>query len=86
MYICDIGIYYLYLSRKTGSDRPVTPHDLLPPQSGDSGNPQSAVFNKENFEPPRTRHQQQDSLDSIRSGTLKQYYLQTSKEIQQLLK
>ena len=65
--------------------------------SADSAGGRSAVLgrgegenfyagNKENEEPTRQRAGSQDALNNIRSASLKQYYVETSREIQQLLK
>ena len=67
--------------------------------SADSAGGRSAVLgrgegenfyagNKENEEPTRLRAgtHSQDALNNIRSASLKQYYVETSREIQQLLK
>ena len=65
--------------------------------SADSAGGRSAVLgrgegenfyagNEENEEPTRQRAGSQDALNNIRSASLKQYYVETSREIQQLLK
>ena len=67
--------------------------------SADSAGGRSAVLgrgegetlyarNKENEEPTRLRagSNSQDTLNNIKSASLKQYYAETSREIQQLLK
>jgi len=87
-------------SRKTNTDRPMTPVELRGHHiSADSAGGRSAVLgrgegenlyarNKENEEPTRLRagSNSQDTLNNIKSASLKQYYVETSREIQQLLK